>query len=307
MHRLKLNHLRLIVAIAAHGQLGRAAEVMAITQPAASRILAEIERNIGTSLCVRSSKGMELTAIGRVLARRAQNMLVSLDDMSREIEELKQGLQGSARIGTIDGGAVGYVVPAIKQIKALSPGADLHVDVGLSDALTRDTLEGKYDFVLARVPPTANPANFDVLSGQPETVCLVAHRSHPMSGAKSVGLRELSGFQWVMLAPGVPLREVVQEAFVASEVQMPHDIINSGSLLVMLAMLADGQAIMPVAQEVADLLLSDAINADLVQLNLDQQIEISRYDLITARGRALSPMAKRLHELVREGMRRSAL
>lgn len=306
IHHMKLSHLRLIASIATHGQLGRAAEAIAITQPAASRILAEIERNIGTSLCIRSSKGMELTMIGRVLARRAQNMLVSLNDMSREIEELKQGLKGSARIGAVDGAAVGYVVPAAREIKALSPGADLHIDVGLSDALTRETLEGKYDFVLARVPPSANPAHFDVLSGRAENICLVAHKSHPRSQVGSVGLRDLADYQWVMLGPGIPLREAVQEAFVASETEMPRDIINSGSLLVMLAMLADGRAIMPVAQEVADLLLSNAIGADLVALNLDQEITISRYDLITARDRALSPMAKRLHDLVRDALQKPA-
>lgn len=300
---LKLNHLRLIAAIAAHGQLGRAAEVMGITQPAASRTLAEIERNIGTSLCIRSSKGMQLTVIGQVLARRAQNMLVSLNDISREIEELKQGLLGSARIGAVDGAAIRYVVPAVQQLKALSPSADLHIDVGLSDALTRDTLEGIYDFVLARVPPTANPANFDVLSGRPEIIRLVVHRTHPLSSAPSVSLHDLSAFQWVMLGPGVPLRQVVQEAFVSSEADMPADIINSGSVLVMLAMLADGQAIMPVAHEVAELLKSEAIGADVVTLNLNQTISIPRYDLITARGRALSPIAKRLHDLVREGLR----
>ncbi|MFC6668813.1 LysR family transcriptional regulator [Marinobacterium aestuariivivens] len=89
--QLKLNHLRLIAAIAEQGQLGLAAATLAITQPAASRMLSEIERIVGSQLFERHAKGMELTLIGRALAHRAHSMLLELRDLARDVEELKRG------------------------------------------------------------------------------------------------------------------------------------------------------------------------------------------------------------------------
>jgi DNA-binding transcriptional LysR family regulator len=88
---LKLNQLRLISVIAEHGQLSIAADEMAMTQPAASRMLSEIEQTIGTRLFVRHAKGMEPTLVGQAVARRAHNLLVELRDLARKVGELKEG------------------------------------------------------------------------------------------------------------------------------------------------------------------------------------------------------------------------
>ena len=70
--------------------LGIAADEMAMTQPAASRMLSEIEQTIGTRLFIRHAKGMEPTLVGQAVARRAHNLLVELRDLAREVGELKR-------------------------------------------------------------------------------------------------------------------------------------------------------------------------------------------------------------------------
>src|SRR5579864_8410023 len=93
---LKISHFRLINAIAEHGQLGRAAEVLAITQPAASRMLADIEGLVGAPLFERHAKGLSPTLIGRAIAQRSTDILLELRNLNREVDELKQGKGGSA-------------------------------------------------------------------------------------------------------------------------------------------------------------------------------------------------------------------
>jgi len=88
---LKLNQLRLIAIIAEFGQLSIAADELAITQPAASRMLSEIESTLGAKLFTRHAKGMVPTLVGQAICRRAHNLVVELRDLSREVEELKQG------------------------------------------------------------------------------------------------------------------------------------------------------------------------------------------------------------------------
>ncbi len=69
---LKLRHMRLTAALEEHGQISAAAHVMNISQPAASRMIAEIEAILGVEICERLPRGVRLTPYGAALARRAR-------------------------------------------------------------------------------------------------------------------------------------------------------------------------------------------------------------------------------------------
>lgn len=302
--QLKINHLRLVSAIAEHGQLNLAAETLAITQPSASRMLAEIEGILGAKICQRHARGMTLTLIGEVLARRAHDMLVEMRGLSREIDDLKLGKEGIARVGAVTGAALGYVVPAVQQVKALSPTADILVNVSPSDELIRELVAGHYDFVLARMPVSANIDEFMVRSGRSETVALVVNQNHPLSSAKRLSLHQLGAYAWVMQESGTPIHEAVRSAFFEANAALPRNITNTTSLLVMIALLASSTAIAPMSTEVLQLLAGQAISAHLTCLELQHPIIVSPYHLIMVRGRRLSPLARRLYSLVQEELSR---
>ncbi|MFZ0099530.1 MAG: LysR family transcriptional regulator, partial [Gemmobacter sp.] len=114
---LKPAQLRLIVEVAESGQLQMAAAATSMTQPAASRMLAEIERAVGAPLFLRQPKGMELTEIGAVMVRRARAMLREMRSMAAEVQALREGQGGAVRVGAVTGPAVGYLVHAIRAIK----------------------------------------------------------------------------------------------------------------------------------------------------------------------------------------------
>ncbi|WP_193188379.1 LysR family transcriptional regulator [Nisaea sediminum] len=297
-HRLKLPHLRLIVAIADHGQLGRAADAIALTQPAASRMLSDIERILGVRLCERHPRGLSFTLIGRVIARRARAALIILREMSREIGELQQGTGGVVRVGAVTGPAVGYVTPAIRQLKAIYPETEIHVDVGPSTTLVRDLIAGSLDFVLGRIPPDVSPHQLDIQSGRSETIDLVVRHDHPLSSARRVSLEELASYEWIMQARGTPIRTAVDEAFYSVGILPPDNVINTASLLVTIALLSSSTAIAPVSREVHDLLIGERIGARLSRLALERPIAFAPYNLLMVKDRALSPVADRLRALV---------
>src|SRR5215471_9505994 len=103
---LKLNHLRMIVTIEDHGQISAAAQALAISQPAASRMLSEMESIVKMPLYERVARGVVLTAFGSALAKRARKILLELREASREIGELKTGKGGSVNIGAVTAPAI---------------------------------------------------------------------------------------------------------------------------------------------------------------------------------------------------------
>lgn len=126
---------RLIAAVASHGQLQVAASVCQMTQPAASRMLAEIEKNLSTKLFVRTPKGMEPTPSGWVMVRHAERIANDLWQMTQDFNALRDGLGGTVRVGAVTGPALGQLVPAIQRLKADAPGVEISVEVAPSAQL----------------------------------------------------------------------------------------------------------------------------------------------------------------------------
>lgn len=296
--RLKLSHFRLIAAITEYGQLSPAAASLSMTQPAASRMLTQIESIVGAPLFERHARGMNLTEVGRLIARHADTLLTELRAAILEVDEFKLGKGGRVCVGAVTGAAVGYVMPAIQKLKASSPNADVHIDVAPSDALIRDLLAGHFDFVLGRVPPPFDPRDFVIACGRVETVDLVVRKDHPLAGANAVSIADLGGFEWIMQSVGAPVRMAVEDAFLEAGAAVPHNIINTTSLLAMIALLGTSDAIAPLSREVSELLGGNGGGLGLAVLPIREPIVVAPYHLLSPRGRPLSPLAGRLRALV---------
>ncbi len=299
--RLSLKHLRLIAAIAEHRQLSVAASVLSITQPAASRSLAEVEAMVGAALFERHPRGMRATLPGEGLARRARLILDEVGRAAEEVGQLRQGRGGVVRIGTVTGAAVGYVVPAIRQLMATAPGVEIHVEVATSDELAAGLSAMRLDIMLGRIPAAARPGDFAVQRAGGERVRLIAGAGHRLAGQARVALADLAGDAWIMQGPGAPIRRAVEDGFLDQGLAPPARVINSASLLVTLAMLREDDVVTPVSQEVAGLLTG--AQGNLVILPFGPEITVAPYSLVTLRNRSLSPAAARCHALLSQALR----
>lgn len=297
-NRLQLKDFRLILAIQRAGQLALAAESMSITQPAASRMLANIEQHIGSKVFERHPKGMKPTAVGEVLARNALNLLRELEETEREVRAVGAGLAGTARVGSVTGGAVAFVVPAIQELKETATGADIHVDVASSDLLIEGLVNGEYDFILSRIPAGTNARQFSILRGRVEIVHFLVRKDHPLTTQGPFNLSDLTDYEWVVQAPHTPLRKALEEALITNNISPPTEIINTTSLLVTIAYLASSNAIAPISREVQELLAPETGERGLASISLDKAIIIKPYHLIAYKARLISPLAKQLHDLV---------
>ncbi|TWG97320.1 DNA-binding transcriptional LysR family regulator [Mesorhizobium sp. J18] len=302
LNRLQLKDYRLIQAIAETGQLALAAERLSVSQPAASRMLAGIERLAGVPLFARHPKGMTPTPIGETLARNANGLLRSLEQTLQETEAAISGRAGTVRVGSVTGGAVGFVVPAIRRLKKTAPEADIHIDVAPSDILIAGLLRGDYDFVLSRIPPGTDARQFAVRRGRVEVIRFLVRRSHPLVGRGPLKPEQLVGHEWVIQAPHTPMRQAVEEAFFSYGIPLPGEIVNTTSLLVMIAYLNSTDAIAPISREVADLVAPAGEESRLAALDLEEPIIVNPYHLISLKNQAMSPLAIRLRNLIFEGL-----
>jgi DNA-binding transcriptional LysR family regulator len=293
---LKPVQLRLIEAIADLRQLQSAAEMLGMTQPAASRMLAEVERQIESPLFLRHPKGMEPTEIGLAVLRRTHVILRELGSMAADLQALQSGYGGSVRVGAVTGPAVRLLVSAIREVKDSAPNADITVDVLPSRDLLNHLTAGEMDFVLARILPEFDSRDFNIVPMQDEKVTFLVRADHPLARAPTVTLTELHRYEWIMQQRGAPIREAALAAFANLGLQEPGNIVNSPSMLLTIAYLAQSDAVAPISDEVAQLLIQPPVGAGFVELPVPHDIRVSPYYLLNIRRRPLSPLAERLRQ-----------
>ena len=129
---------------------------------------------------------------------------------------------------------------------------------------------------------------------------------HPLSGQTAASLDQLAAHEWVIQAPHTPLRQAVEAVFVSAGVELPDDIVNTTSMLVMVAYLASSDAIAPIPRQVAHLFVANGLAGGLTTVEPQDKIQVSPYFLISRRNVMISAVATRLRELVFAAMNRSA-
>ena len=290
--RLKSIHLRLVLQVALTGKLQAAAEEIALSQPAASRMLAEIEKLVGAALFTRHAKGMVPTPIGEAVVRHARQILQDLDKLDMDVAQIASGRAGSVRIGTVTGPAVGLVVPVVRAMRAQAPEVEFNIEVAPSTTLMRGLDEGIFDFVVARPAQDYQRQSYRIYPANREVVSMLVYGGHPMAQKKAVRLKDLREFDWIIQDHGTPIRAAVETAFLTNRVLMPSQITNTSSLLVALALLEESTAVAPQSQEVVKLLTDSALNMNVVRLDIVEDILVSPCFVIARADRELSPLAE---------------
>ena len=301
--QLKLSQLRMIVALEEHEMVSAAARAVNISQPAASRMIAEMESLLDVRLCERFSRGVRLTPMGQSLARHARSVLLQLSRAEQEIADERSGRGGVVSIGAVTGPAIDLAAPAITKIREWLPKIELNIKIDTSSVLARDLLSSRLDFIVARIPDDADPRLFDCLSIGPEQACLIVRGGHPLLAKSPVNLQQLSKFDWVMQARGTPLRRAIDNLFLAGNVALPERVLNTSSLLLTMILVAQSNAIAPISFEAAKFAAGGGGAGALEILPARFTVVLQPYSLISVRNRAMSPAAQSVFGLIRKQAR----
>lgn len=152
MLNLTLKQLRYFDALARHGHFGRAAEVCAISQPALSMQIREMETVLGSELFERRARQLRLTGFGEEVLVRAREILRGVEELADMARAARGNLSGRLRIGVIPTIAP-YLLPAIiARLTEANEGLDIHLRETVTPKLIRELEEGRLDTAIVALP-----------------------------------------------------------------------------------------------------------------------------------------------------------
>lgn len=149
---ISLKQLRYFDAVARTGHFGKAAEQCAVTQPALSMQIQDLERELGTQLLERGRKGVMLTESGREIAARAAQVLTDIRDMVDCARRQGSVPSGPLHFGVIPSIAPYILPPLLPLIREHYPDLDLHLRETQTQHLVRELLDGRLDLLLLGLP-----------------------------------------------------------------------------------------------------------------------------------------------------------
>ena len=152
MTHVTLRQLRYFNALARHGHFGRAAEACAISQPALSMQIKELEEALGGVLLERSPRQVALTKFGEEAAQRVRDILRLVDELGDFARASRDRLVGRLRIGMIPTIAPYLLPKVIGNLTRMHPELDIHVRETLTPKLIEELAEGRLDTAIVALP-----------------------------------------------------------------------------------------------------------------------------------------------------------
>lgn len=299
--RLKTRQLLLLLHLYEQRSVLRAAEAASMTQPAASKLLAEMEDLLGVKLFERHARGVEPTWYGQVLVRRARAAMSEIGRAQEEIAALRSGRMGQASIGTVVNPGTTLVPQAIAEVKREFPDILIRVEMDYSRHLVAKLLDGQLDIVIGRImgPEGAGDLDFEPLADEPHSV--IARAGHPLSNRGALQHADLVRYGWVLPPADSVLRSRLDSMFLEHGVQAPMNVIETASLPVTTNLLrgSDLLTALPV-DSVAPLIQAKLLTVLPIELG----VRMESFGIILRRDYVLPPGADRILQALRSTARR---
>jgi DNA-binding transcriptional LysR family regulator len=287
--RLKTRQLMLLTAIADEGNIHRAAEIVNVSQPAASKLLKDLEDVLGVALFERLPRGMRPTWYGEAMIRYARIALCSLAQAGSELDALRTGRFGEVSIGAITGPALSLLPQAMAIIGQDHPDLRIQLAVESSDVLLERLIQSKLDIMIGRLFERHDKTNLSYERLADEPVCAAVRPGHPMLGNPALALKQLEQEGWLVPPMGSVLRHRFDLMFQEAGLDIPRRLIETSSILFLTKMLQQSDFVAVVPTEVARYYASYGMVAILpIQLSCT----MDAFGIILRKDWLLSPAAK---------------
>jgi DNA-binding transcriptional LysR family regulator len=241
---MELRQLRYFEAVVRRRHFTRAAEELHVAQSALSHQVRQLERELGIELLRRTTRSVEPTEAGSLVAARARAVLAETDALRGEVDELRGLVRGRLTVGAMLFGGALDIPTLLVNFTARFP----HVEVGVREGTAARMLDlladGSLDlaFALEDAPAT----DLERLECSTEELAVVTAPDHPLAGKAPLALAELADVPLIAFGPGSSTRRLLDAAFAAAAVQ-PRIVVEGNDLALarLLASRGLGVAILP--------------------------------------------------------------
>jgi molybdate transport repressor ModE-like protein len=294
--RLKTRQLLLLLALDEEGSIQRAAQILNMSQPAASKLMKDLEDVLGVPLFERHPRGMLATGYGETMIRHARMAIANLNDAYEEIDGLKAGRLGQVRVGAITAPGITLLPSAIALIRQSRPNLNLSLQIETSDVLVERLVQGKLDMVIGRIFSGQDKTHLRYEPLVDELVCAMTRPGHPLLTAPNLRLHDLAQASWIVPPVGSVLRHRFEQMFQEQGLEIPGSLIETTAILFITKMLQQSDQIAVIATDVARYYAEHGLVA-ILPIPLPCQMEA--FGLITRTDRLLSPAAMVTLQLIR--------
>lgn len=297
MARLKFRHLKLLVTVNEQRNIFKAAQALNMAQPAATKTIRELEKDLEVELFERSSRGVTPTLYGDILVRHAKLILAQVKGASEELASLHGGLVGRVTVGTLLAASATLLPVAIARLKKECPNVSIHIVERTFDSLSAGLRIGDIDFVVGRLPRGAQGDGLtsEVLYHEP--VVFTARNDHPLTAKKKITLQDLLAYEWILPPQTTHLRQEVDEALRAAGIESPVRAVESVSILANRTLLEETDMISVMPDQVVRFYEKDNL---LQRLSVTLDISPGPIGISLCEGRTLSPAVNYLLDKLRE-------
>lgn len=192
---MKLSHIRDLVAVAQRGGIRAAARNLGLAQPAISRSVRELERELGVSLFERGATGMTLTPAGEAFYKRARAIQSDIDRACDEARQLSGAGVGTITVGLGTAPLIALLPKVLEPLQRRFPAVELTIEEGLFPAMEGGIREGSIDFYVGPPNELSIGAEFAIEKLMDNRRIIIGRRHHPLVTART--LADLEGAKWV--------------------------------------------------------------------------------------------------------------
>ncbi|MBC7312273.1 MAG: pca operon transcription factor PcaQ [Rhizobium sp.] len=223
--RIKFRHLQTFLEVARQRSVGKAADALAITQPAVTRTMRELEDILGVSLLEKDGRGIRVSHFGEVFLKHAGESLAAVQ---RGMDSLAQALKSEGppvRIGTLPTASATIMPDAVAEFLAIGTGSQVTIVSGENRVLLNSLRLGELDLVVGRL---AAPEYMTGLSFEPlysEEVAIIVSPNHPLLARRNFTLGALANYTVLMPTKNSVIRPFVDRLLLTNGIpDLPNTV-----------------------------------------------------------------------------------
>jgi DNA-binding transcriptional LysR family regulator len=292
--RLRFRHLQLLETLGRSHNMHVTAQQLNITQPAATKILKDIEDTLDVELFERLPREMKPTEMGLFVLQFAHESLKVAGKFVEELDNMKRGGYGVIQVGATYGVAP-LLSPCIVRMKERHPRTSILVLERTSDLLLEQLNEKALDLVIARPRGEDQHNRFDFRNIGATRMWVVANPRHPLLQKGELTLAELMEWPWIVQPRTTPTRQLFEGALADNGLISPVSVVETTSIFMFLQLLQ--------ASNMLAVLPSSAVGTfverkQLAKLPIHFARRIEDYGVMTRRGDQPSLMAAEFIDIV---------
>jgi len=245
---MKLTSLRALVAAIEEGSLRSAARRVGVSQPALTKMIRELERELSATLMLRSTTGVLATAQGMVLYERASAADRELSHAVDQIQQLGGRMSGTLTVGAVPLAVMLLIPETLRTFGREFPDIQLRIIEELYIAQLTRLRMGEVDIALGPLPDQLPPGEFTVETLMPIAMVIVVRKGHPLARARR--LAELAEAPWIYTG-ATPDSGYAKVLFERNGLKPPPAGALVNSTLGLLSILTSGNCVGLLPQQIA--------------------------------------------------------